>query len=261
MTSNKIAIVTGVSRLKGIGRAICVYLAINGIDIFFTYWCDYDKKMPWRIENDEPEKIQNEIIELGVRCDKLEIDLMQEESIRTLLNHVEKSLGNPSILINNATYSTQTDISNITAKELDNHYNVNLKATILLTVNFVKRFKTGQSGRIINLTSGQSLSAMSNEIAYAVTKGAIETFTRTMQHEFATKNITINAINPGLTDSGWLDEKQRDVFINRFPMGRFGLPSDVSKLIAFLVSDNAEWITGQIIHSEGGFIREQYDNQ
>jgi 3-oxoacyl-[acyl-carrier protein] reductase len=163
-------------------------------------------------------------------------------------------------LINNATYSTQTDIYNITPSELDKHYFVNLRATTLLSIEFIRRFKNNKHGRIINLSSGQSLSAMSGEIAYAITKGAIETFTKTISHEIASKGITINAVNPGLTDTGWIDDKQKELFLDRFPMGRLGQPEDAAKLIAFLASENAEWITGQIIHSEGGFIRENYNS-
>jgi 3-oxoacyl-[acyl-carrier protein] reductase len=254
----QIAIVTGTSRLKGIGRAICMELARSGIDIFFTFWTHYDKQMPWKIDDNEPDLIQTEIRDIGVRCEKLELNFLEENSIQTLLNEVENKLGLPIILINNATYNTPTSIESITGEELDKHYFVNLKAITLLTVEFIKRFQGNRNGRIVNLTSGQSLSFMNNEIAYAITKGAIETLTRTLSREIAKRGITINAVNPGLTDTGWLDEKQKKMFTDRFPMGRLGQPSDVAKLISFLVSEKAEWITGQIIHSEGGFIREQY---
>jgi 3-oxoacyl-[acyl-carrier protein] reductase len=252
---NRIAIVTGVTRLKGIGRGICLELAKNGIDIFFTYWRDFDRNMPWGVEDDEPEIIQDEIRKIGVRCEKIELDLMLEESVTILLYQVELKLGNPSIIINNAAYSTQTDINNLTSIELDNHYKVNLKATILLSLEFIKRFKAGKNGRIINLTTGQSLGAMGTEIAYAVTKGAVESFTRNIQHEIAFKNITINTVNPGMTDTGWMDENYKENFLKLFPKGRYGQPSDVANLIAFLVSEKADWISGQIIHSEGGFYR------
>jgi 3-oxoacyl-[acyl-carrier protein] reductase len=256
--SSKIAIVTGVSRLNGIGKAICIELAKNGMDIFFTYWMDYDKKMTWETKDNEPDLIEIEIKSLGVRCQKVALDLSDETTIQTLFDAVENSLGSPIILVNNATYSTQTDIFNITAHEIDKHYFVNLRATTLLCAEFVKRFKGLNNGRIINMTSGQSLSAMSSEIAYAMTKGAIEILTKTLSHELAYKGITINAVNPGLTDSGWLDDTNRQLFQDRFPMGRFGLPNDAAKLISFLASEQAAWITGQIIHSEGGFIREKY---
>lgn len=262
--NKRIALVTGVSRLKGIGKAICIELAKQGIDIFFTYWKPYDKSMLWGVDDIEPELIRKEILGLGVRCSSLELDLMNEQNIYLLFDTAQKQLGSPSILINNATYSTVTDIENITSQELDKHYSVNLKAPILLTKKFIELYDNNKHGRIINITSGQTLSAMSSEIAYAVTKGAIETFTKTMQHLLAFKNITINAVNPGLTDSGWLDsgwldKKQIEIFKKRFPKGRIGLPSDVAKLVGFLAHENADWITGQVIHSEGGFVRENYE--
>ena len=257
--NKRIAIVTGVSRLKGIGKAICIELAKQGIDIFFTYWLNYDKEMPWQTADNEPDLIQAEILKLGVRCEKMELNFLEKTSVQTLMQAVEKKLGTPTILINNATYSTQTNIENIIADELDKHYIINLKTPILLISEFVKRFEGQKNGRIINLSSGQSLSFMSDEIAYAATKAAIENLTRTLSQELAKKDITINAVNPGLTDTDWLDNAQKELFIKRFPMGRLGQPTDAAKLIAFLVSENAAWVTGQTIHSEGGFIREKYD--
>ncbi|HEY0056826.1 MAG TPA: SDR family oxidoreductase [Pedobacter sp.] len=253
--NRKIAIVTGVSRLKGIGFAICSELAKRNFDIFFTYWTCYDNQMPWKVGFNEPTLIQNKILELGVNCEKLELDLSIENSAELLLNEVEKKLGKVSVLVNNATYSTQTDISNFSAIELDKHYEINLKATTLLVIEFIRRFNHKKGGRIINLTSGQSLGEMSNEIAYAITKGAIETLTKTISQKIASRGITINAVNPGPTDTGWMDEDLTTLILRRSPMGRIGTPKDASRLIAFLASDEAEWITGQIIHSEGGFMR------
>jgi len=255
MMNRKIALVTGVSRLKGIGYAICTELAKRNFDIFFTYWTNYDNQMPWKVESDEPTHIQNEILELGVKCEKLELDLAITNSVLLLFNEVQDKLGQASVLVNNATYSTQTGIDNFSTTELDKHYEINLKATTLLTIEFIKRFDLKQGGRIINLTSGQSLGEMSDEIAYAVTKGAVETLTKTISQKIATKGITINAVNPGPKDTGWMNESLTRIILERSPMGRIGSPKDASRLIAFLASDEAEWITGQIIHSEGGFMR------
>jgi 3-oxoacyl-[acyl-carrier protein] reductase len=264
----RIAIVTGVSRLQGIGKAICVELAKQDVDVFFTYWLTYDRQMPWPTAANEPELIQQAIRNLGVNCEKIELDLAPPAAIDRLFDAVTTQLGPPSILVNNATYSTQTSLQTITGPELDQHYWINLRATTLLCVEFAKRFSASANrassspasqGRIINLSSGQSLSAMSGEIAYAITKGAIETLTRTICHELAAQGITINAVNPGLTDSGWMDAATRASFLPRSPMGRFGQPEDAARLIAFLASDAAGWITGQVIHSEGGFVREKYD--
>jgi 3-oxoacyl-[acyl-carrier protein] reductase len=96
---------------------------------------------------------------------------------------------------------------------------------------------------------------MSEEIAYAVTKGAVETLTRTISQCLAQRGITINAVNPGPTDTGWMDEQLTAVILGKSPMGRVGTPRDVARLIGFLASEEAEWVTGQIIHSEGGFTR------
>ena len=253
--SNKVALVTGVSRLKGIGKAICIELAKRSIDIFFTYWSPYDQQMPWKTSAGEPDEIQRQIASMGVRCEKMELDLAQEDSTSTLLHQVESMLGFPHILINNATYSTVTSIDSLTGSELDNHYRLNVKATIMLTLAFIKNFKLGNDGRIINLTSGQSLGPMPNEIAYAITKGAIETLTYTLAQEIASKKITINAVNPGPNDTGWMDENLKNELLQRFPMNRIGQPQDTANLIGFLVSEEGGWITGQTIHSEGGFIR------
>ncbi len=253
--NKSIAIVTGTSRLKGIGKAICLELAKQGCDIFFTYWTDYDKQMPWSLKDDEPSLIQKELENYGIKCKKLELDLTQENSIGLLFQEVEKEFGTASILVNNATYSTMTSIDNINAKELDKHYELNIKATTLLSAEFIKRFNYKEGGRIINITSGQSLGPMPNEIAYAMTKSAIEMLTYTLASEIAAKGITINAINPGPNDTGWMDQELKEKLRKQFPMGRIGNPSDTANLVGYLVKKEAAWITGQIIHSEGGFKR------
>jgi 3-oxoacyl-[acyl-carrier protein] reductase len=96
---------------------------------------------------------------------------------------------------------------------------------------------------------------MSDELAYGATKGAIDAFTRSLAPAVAAKGITVNAVNPGPTDSGWITPQLRDVLLPRFPMGRLGTPADVARLVAWLASPDASWVTGQIIHSEGGFSR------
>jgi len=236
----KIAIVTGASRLNGIGKAICVELAKKGCDVFFTYWKKYDHQMPWGVENDEPALIEQELKQLGIRCEKLELDLTKEDSIEILFNKVERTLGKASILINNATYSTETTIENINAKELDKHYQLNIKATTLLTIEFIKRFEFNEGGRIVSLTSGQSLGKMPNEIAYAITKSAIENLTYTLSSEIAAKGITINAVNPGPNDTGWMNKALKQDLIKSFPMGRIGKPTDIANLVAYLISEEAE---------------------
>lgn len=251
----RIAIVTGASRLNGIGAAICTTLASKGMDVFFTYWTTYDSEMPWGIRSNEPQFLQDKILEYGVRCEKLELDLTDILAPAKLLDIVEEKLGKPSILINNATYSVDVGYDTLTAEILDRHYEVNIRGTMLLSVEFASRFSHSKGGRIINLTSGQSLGPMAGNIAYATTKGAIDTFTLTLSAELASKGITVNAVNPGPTDTGWMNDDVKNVILTKSPKGRIGMPQDAARLIAFLASDEAEWVTGQIIHSEGGFQR------
>lgn len=97
---------------------------------------------------------------------------------------------------------------------------------------------------------------MTGELAYAATKGAIDALTVTLAAEIGHKGITVNAVNPGPTDTGWMTDDVQNVLLPKFPLGRIGKPEDAARLIAFLASPEAEWITGQIIHSEGGFLRQ-----
>jgi 3-oxoacyl-[acyl-carrier protein] reductase len=174
-----------------------------------------------------------------------------------LLDAVTAELGSPAILVNNAAYSLRDGFMNLDAKTLDDHYAVNMRATFLLSVEFARRFRHSQNtmGRIINLTSGQALGPMLGELAYAATKGAISAFTLSLSAELAPLGITVNAVNPGPTDTGWMNEEIKQEILPKFPLGRIGLPEDAARLVAFLSSEEGQWITGQILNSEGGFIR------
>ena len=145
------------------------------------------------------------------------------------------------------------------APTLDAHYAVNLRATALLSVAFAKRITRrgadGPGGRIVNMVSGQENGPMPGELAYAATKGAVAAFTRSLSAEVGTAGITVNAVNPGPTDTGWMDEALKAELLPRFAFGRIGAPEDAARLVAWLATEEAAWITGQIIDSEGGFSR------
>ncbi|ULT54464.1 SDR family oxidoreductase [Neobacillus drentensis] len=245
---NNIALVTGASSPRDIGTAICRKFASQGLSIFFTYW----KADPAWIE-----EFQQTITNMGVRCESLEIDLSNPNAAYEILDSVETKVRFPSILINNAAHSKSDGYLHLDAQTLDHHYAVNMRSTFLLCVEFARRFEKSDldTGRIINLTSGQDLGPMPGELAYAATKGAISAFTRSLSQELAPLGITVNAVNPGPTDSTWMTDEIREQLLPKFPMGRIGLPEDVAQTIAFLASEEAKWITGQIINSEGGFIR------
>ncbi|MEK5389697.1 SDR family oxidoreductase [Margalitia sp. FSL K6-0131] len=245
---DKIAIITGVGNQRGIGAAVCRKLASQGLDIFFTYW---------NSDSEWADIFQREISARGVRCEGLEIDLSKMDSHLFLLDEVSKKLGFPSILINNVAHSVDSGYMDLDTKTLDEHYNVNVRATCLLSVEFARRFQEMNRmwGRIINLTSGQDLGPMPGNLAYVATKGAISAFTLSLSAELAPLGITVNAVNPGPTDSNWMTDDIRKYLQPKFLMGRIGLPEDAARIIAFLASEEANWITGQVIHSEGGFYR------
>ena len=251
----RVALVTGVGRRRGIGSAVCLALACRGADVVLSYWKAYDREMPWASDEDEPEALLRQLRAAGVGAEGIEMDLSRSDSARLLLDATEERLGKSSILVNTAEYSCRDDFETLEAEALDAHYAVNVRAMALLSVGFARRYPGGPGGRIVNFSSGQSLGPMPGELAYVATKGAIEAFTRTLAAEVGHKGITVNAINPGPTDTGWMTEELKREIAPRFPSGRIGQPEDAAKLVAFLAGDKAAWITGQVIHSEGGFFR------
>lgn len=250
---NKIAIVTGVSRSNSIGTAICRAFANEGADIFFTHFTKYDKFMEYDVEGNWPQQLMSELRAMGVRCESMELDLSDPGAPLQLLAEVQGKLGSPSILVNNATHSVNADFRSLTADILDSHYVVNVRGTFLLTAEFVKQIMEKHGGRIINMVSGQDKEPEPGNLAYVATKGAISAFTKSIALELAPYKITVNAVDPGPTDTGWMSHELKTLLLPKFPMGRIGEPSDAAKLIVFLASDESEWITGQIIHSDGGF--------
>jgi 3-oxoacyl-[acyl-carrier protein] reductase len=250
----RIAIITGASRRRGIGAAICLALAQAGTDIFFTHWSPYDQRMPWGAEEDEPIQLQKQVQAMGVRCEHLMIDLGIPDAPQRIIQVVEEQLGLASILVNNATHDdTNAPFDQLDAPTLDAYYAVNIRGTILLSIEFARRFALPAGGRIINLTSGQGYGPMPSKLAYVATKGAIDAFTTTLAVEVAPRGITVNAVDPGPTDTGWMTEEIQRELLPHFPMGRIGQPEDAARLITFLASEDAGWITGQIIRSRGGF--------
>ncbi len=160
-----------------------------------------------------------------------------------MFDHVEATVGRVTILVNNATYSVRDGIENLNADQLDKHYAINVRAMALLCAEFVRRYKQNLSpglyGRIINLSSGQGLNPMSGELAYAATKGAVEAFSRSLSAEVGRLGITVNAVDPGATDTGWISSELKEKWEAESPMGRIGVPEDAARLIRFLASPEA----------------------
>src|ERR687891_1360550 len=230
----RVALVTGVGRRRGIGSAVSLALAFRGADVVLSYWKAYDREMPWASNEDEPEALLGQLRATGVRAEGIEMDLSRSDSAQLLLDAVEEKLGKPSILVNTAAYSTRDGFETLDAEALNAHYAVNVRAMALLSVGFARRYPGGPGGRIVNFSSGQSLGPMPGELAYVATKGAIEAFTRTLAAEVGHKGITVNAVNPGPTNTGWMTYQLKWELAPKFPSGRIGQPEDAAKLVAFL---------------------------
>jgi len=247
------ALVTGVGRLSGIGAEICRTFAERGIRVCYTFWHPYDRDAPWESDDVFPYQFADELRAAGVEAHGLEIDLSLPGAPATLMRQANEKLGEIAILVNNAAVSEQVDILEMDGPMLDRHYAVNVRGMALLTRAFVAQFSAGSGGRIVNLTSGQGQGPMPWELAYATSKGAVEAFTNSLSPTVAPKGITVNAVNPGPTDTGWMSDDLRVTLLEQFPMGRIGTTRDAANLVAFLVSPEGVWITGQVINSEGGF--------
>jgi 3-oxoacyl-[acyl-carrier protein] reductase len=249
--AGRVAVVTGASRRQGIGVAICRLFARHGADVLFTHWQAYDQEQPYGADPDGPHALLHELRELGVRSEALEIDLADPASPGQVLDAAESRLGPTSILVNNAAHSVSADYRTLDAASLDAHYVVNVRATLLLSVEFARRYRGGTGGRIISLSSGQGVGPMPSELPYIASKGAIEAFTLSLAHDVAALGITVNAVDPGATDTGWMTEGLKADILAEMGFGRLGLPEDAARLILFLASDAGAWITGQTIHSRG----------
>jgi 3-oxoacyl-[acyl-carrier protein] reductase len=256
LPQGRLALLTGVSRRAGIGAAIARELAQDALNIFITYYRPYDTETGLSGHPDEPRILLDELSGMGCRAEGLELDLSDPRAPRFLFDHIEARFGPVTILVNNAAYSRRDGIESLTAEQMDKHYAVNIRAMALLCADFVRRYKAnkpqGICGRIINLSSGQGLNPMPNELAYAASKGAVEAFSKSLSAEVAEFGITVNAVDPGITDTGWISPELKSKWRTESPMGRLGMPKDAARLVRFLASPEAEWITGQVIHSRGG---------
>ncbi|TBR57932.1 oxidoreductase [Westiellopsis prolifica IICB1] len=250
--TGKVALVTGVSRHIGIGAAIAHSLAEAGVNVFTIYYRPFDELMPWGSKSTEAEEIIESLKLLSVKAEGLEANLAEPHIPEQIFDRVEKSFGFVDILVNNAAHDQQADIYSLSADLLDAHYAVNVRGTTLLCAEFAKRHDGRPGGRIINLTSGQSLGPMPENLPYAITKGGIEALTISLSANLANKGITVNAVDPGPTNTGWMSDELFLELEAKAPFGRVGTPEDAARVVLFLASSQAQWITGQIIRSRGG---------
>ncbi len=250
--TGKVALITGVSRQEGIGAAIARQLAAAGATIFTTYYRPYDVEIALAKDEQDALQLLTDLQRNGTNATGLEVDLSEPTAPGQIFDATERAFGHVDILVNNATRDTPANINTISAATLDQHYAVNIRGTLLLCHEFVRRFQGTAGGRIINLTSGQGVTPMPESLPYVASKGAIEALTFSLAPGLMSQGITINAVDPGATDSGWMDDALRAHLAAQAPAGRVGLPNDAARLICFLASSEAAWITGQILRSRGG---------
>jgi 3-oxoacyl-[acyl-carrier protein] reductase len=249
--AGRVALVTGVSRRAGIGFAIARRLVADGADVFAQGWTEHDAAQPWGADPETAEALGA----LGDGVRYAEADFADPDAPRAVVAAAREAFGHVDLLIVNHARSGHGRLADVTAAELDAFLHENVRATILLVKEFAAQHDGRLGGRVILLTSGQHLAPMTREVAYAVSKGALQQATKTLAGELIDRGITVNTVNPGPTDTGW-DISDRDPR-PAMPLGRWGEPDDAARLIAWLCSDDAGWITGQVIDSEGGFRREQ----
>jgi 3-oxoacyl-[acyl-carrier protein] reductase len=247
--SGRNALVTGVSRRTGIGHAVTRRLVDAGARVAIHGWTPHDARQAWGAEPGGTERVAEE---LGVPF--VEADFSDADAPRRAVAVAMDAVGSLDILIVNHARSGHGRLADLTADEIDAFLHENVRAALLLVREYAGHHDDSRDGgRVVLLTSGQHRGPMAREVAYAVSKGAIQQATATLADELADRRITVNAVNPGPTDTGWGLADLNPA--GAMPLGRWGEPDDAARLIAWLCSDDARWITGQTIDSEGGFRR------
>ncbi|MCB0195051.1 MAG: SDR family oxidoreductase [Anaerolineae bacterium] len=239
---NKVALVTGAN--MGIGAATAQALAAVGTAVFITYLgSPNDAKAAAVVSN---------IHRQGGQAASFAADLAQPAVIPTIFDEVEAAFGPVDILVNNAAYSVNDQIETLDTETFDRHYAVNVRAMALACQEFTRRRGERLGGRIINISSGV-VEGAPTELAYSASKGAVEVLTRGLAKALAPKQILVNAVSPGPTDTGWLTPDLRAELARRTPLQRIGQPDDIANVIVFLASAQAGWLTGQILDAGGGW--------
>jgi len=247
----RVAVVTGVGRRAGIGYAIARRLLESGAAVLTHAWTPYDVTS-WGAEPGEVDAVSAELKQLG-RVEQQQADFAEPDAPAAVFAAAREAFGHVDILVVNHTRSGDGALADLTAEHLDGFLHENVRAALLLVKEFAAQHDGRAGGRVVLMTSGQHLGPMTKEVGYAVSKGALHQATLTLSAELMDRRITVNTINPGPTDTGWgigdVDPRRR------MPHGRWGEPDDAARLIRWLCTDEAQWITGQVIDSEGGFRR------
>lgn len=248
-SNRPVALITGASRKIGIGASIALQLAEAGWDIAISYWRPYDADMPWGSQPSEADELLAQVQTFAPDSIAIEVDLSDPTVPEEIFNQVEAKLGPVKALILSHCQSVDSDILTTTLESFDKHFAINSRATWLLIKEFGLRFKSEfGSGRILSITSDHT----AGNLPYGASKGAMDRIVLAATHEFKHLGITANVINPGATDTGWMDEELKSTIQAITPLNRIGLPTDCAHLVRFLCSAEGGWINGQLLKSNGG---------
>lgn len=233
-------LVTGVSRRIGIAWTVVEHLHHAGWEVTATGWPPHDEQQPWGADLEAPsfEGISWQAADLA---DPGVPD-------RLVADHVARHGGLDALVTMHA-HSSSGGIGTLTAAELDHSFAVNARATLLL----IQAAARTRLRRVVVFTTGVHHEPMPSEIAYAMSKAAIQGITRTVAATLAPRGVTVNCINPGPVDTGYASDEQRQSVAAQMPMRRWGAPSDIAPVVTWLLSDAAAWLTGHTLDADGGW--------
>ncbi|WP_419961602.1 3-oxoacyl-[acyl-carrier-protein] reductase [Psychrobacillus sp. BM2] len=239
----KSAIVTGASR--GIGRDIALYLAQEGAKVAVNYSGSKDRA----------DAVVEEIKATGGEAFAIQANVDKADDVQNLISSVLEQFGSIDILVNNAGITRDNLLMRMKETEWDDVLNTNLKGVFLCTKAVTRQMMKQRAGRIINITSIVGVSGNAGQANYVAAKAGVIGLTKSSAKELASRNITVNSVAPGFITTDMTDALPEDIrsqMLSQIPLAKFGNPEDIAKAVAFLASDDANYITGQTIHVNGG---------
>lgn len=246
MENGKTALVTGAAR--GIGKEIALKLAQDGYDVAINY----------RTMNDELENLKTQIEnDFGVKCVLVQGDVANFEEAEKMVSQTKENLERIDVLVNNAGITKDGLLMRMPKEDFEKVIDVNLVGTFNVTRNVVPIMVKQKSGRIINISSVVGVAGNAGQTNYSASKAGMIGFTKSLAREVASRNILVNAVAPGFiaTDmTSVLTDVQKEGINSQIPLKRMGTATDVANLVKFLASEEASYITGQVINVDGGMI-------